>query len=165
MYKQPLATRCHCLPGRGHVRRDFRVSVRSYWLCLPNSYQGASGAHYCHPSVAERLGVWRMSCFTAQLEKELSDCSFEFLNTPGSMGGRPVVLCPRRSPLRGQGGEGRTGEGRGGIRRSRSWRPWGPASARTFQKLMLAGRNFNFGQNPITPYRTPRVDLGIQCQM
>ena len=58
-----------------------------------------------------------MSCFTAQLEKELSDCSFEFLNTPGSMGWRPAVLCPRDRAGRGgqmKGGAESAGLGAGG---------------------------------------------------
>ena len=77
------------------------------------------------------------------------------------MGRRPVVLClPGDRAGRGKqmkGGTESPGLGAGG--------PAGPASARTFQKLMLAGKDSQFRQNPITAYRTPQVDLGIQCQV
>lgn len=66
---------------------------------------------------------------------------------------RPVSQ--EESSAWGQGGEGRTDEGRGGKRRTGSWRPWGPASARTFQKLMLAGKNSQFRSKSNHSFQNP----------
>lgn len=82
-YINNLLQLCHCLPSwQGSREERFQSKCEVLPGCAwPNSYQGAPGDHYCQPNVAEGLGVWRMRCFTAQLEEELSDYSFEFPNT------------------------------------------------------------------------------------
>ena len=162
-YINNLLQCCHCLPSRQGSREErFQSKCEVLSGCAwPNLHQGASGDHYCQPNVAEALGVWRMRCFTAQREEELSDYSFEFPNTIQAAwaGGLPSCLLGDRAGRGKQmkGGAESPGLGAGGT--------GGPASACTFQKLMLAGKNSQFHQNPVTPYRTPRVDLGLQCQV
>lgn len=158
LYKRPLATFCRCLPGRGHVEKGFRVSVRTY-LAVPGpthskDLQGAVTATLMSRQV---WGTGRQDAsFTAQLEEEPSNCSSVFLNTPGGMGRRPAVLCPQPGTLcLGTERGGKADEGRGGKRRARSWRPWGPALALTFRidvswdKFLISSKSNHSSQNPL----------------